>query len=153
MTVIFMRVLTGTTLAFVSMSVLPIAGAEPDTSDYVRTQSGKVRCIVTSNNVGHGGGPAVICEASGPGNQGFLQAPMGDYGRHWGNAVVDGGGRLSWADANIGGAYIENDTVLRYGQTYRMHGWTIVPSSDGTRFTNDATGHGMFVSIENVGTF
>lgn len=29
----------------------------------------------------------------------------------------------------------------------------IVPSSDGTRFTSDATGHGMFVSIENVYSF
>jgi hypothetical protein len=32
-------------------------------------------------------------------------------------------------------------------------GWTILPSSDGTRFTNDGTGHGMFVSIENVSPF
>jgi hypothetical protein len=34
-----------------------------------------------------------------------------------------------------------------------MLGWTILPSSDGTRFTNDGTGHGMFVSIENVYSF
>ena len=26
-------------------------------------------------------------------------------------------------------------------------------SEDGTRLTNDATGHGMFVSIENVSSF
>jgi hypothetical protein len=31
-----------------------------------------------------------------------------------------------------------------------MEGWTIVPTEDGTRFTSDGTGHGMFVSIENV---
>jgi hypothetical protein len=30
---------------------------------------------------------------------------------------------------------------------------TIVTGSDGTRFTNDGTGHGMFVSIENVSSF
>jgi hypothetical protein len=27
-------------------------------------------------------------------------------------------------------------------------GWTILPTSDGTRFANDRTGHGMFVGIE-----
>jgi len=47
----------------------------------------------------------------------------------------------------------QNDLVLNYGQTYHILGWTIVPSSDGTRFTNDGTGHGMFVSIENVKSF
>ncbi len=26
-----------------------------------------------------------------------------------------------------------------------LQGWAIVPSEDGTRFTNDGTGHGMFV--------
>jgi hypothetical protein len=29
----------------------------------------------------------------------------------------------------------------------------VVPSSDGTRFTNGGTGHGMFVSIDNVYSF
>jgi hypothetical protein len=29
-------------------------------------------------------------------------------------------------------------------------GWVARPDSDGTRFTKDGTGHGMFVSIENV---
>ena len=47
----------------------------------------------------------------------------------------------------------ENDVILNYGQTYHMLRCTILPSSDGTRFTNDGTGHGMFVSIENVYSF
>ena len=29
----------------------------------------------------------------------------------------------------------------------------ILPSIDGTPFTNDGTGHGIFVSIENVYAF
>jgi hypothetical protein len=49
------------------------------------------------------------------------------------------------------GAYIDQDVVLAYGKTY--NGWTILPTSDGTRFANDRTGHGMFVSIENVYAF
>jgi hypothetical protein len=43
--------------------------------------------------------------------------------------------------------------VLTYGQTYHILGWTILPISDGTTFTNDATGHGMFVSIQDVHSF
>jgi hypothetical protein len=45
------------------------------------------------------------------------------------------------------------DILLTYGQTFQVNGWTIQPSFDGTRFTNDATGHGMFVSIDNVYSF
>jgi hypothetical protein len=57
-------------------------------------------------------------------------------------------------DGNIGeGGTPQNDLVLNYGQTYHYVGWKILPSSDGTRFTNDGTGHGMFVSIENVSSF
>ena len=61
---------------------------------------------------------------------------------------------FNWKDGNIGGGGMpQNDMVLNYGQTYQIQGWTVLPSSDGTRFTNDATGHGMFVSIENVAPF
>ena len=66
------------------------------------------------------------------------------------------GGAFSWMNGNLatgGSASPENDIILNYGQTYNVQGWTILPSSDGTRFTNDGTGHGMFVSIENVVPF
>ena len=53
----------------------------------------------------------------------------------------------------VGSDWAQTDTTLGYGQTYHINGWTILPSSDGTRFTNDGTGHGMFVSIENVAPF
>jgi hypothetical protein len=42
---------------------------------------------------------------------------------------------------------------LDYGQAYHINGWTILPSVDGARFTNDTTGHGMFVSIQDVYSF
>jgi hypothetical protein len=53
--------------------------------------------------------------------------------------------------ATSGGTYIDQDVVLAYGKTY--NGRTILPTSDGTRFANDRTGHGRFVSIENVYAF
>jgi hypothetical protein len=43
--------------------------------------------------------------------------------------------------------------VRVYGQTYRFNGWTIVSTFDGTRLTNDGTGHGMFVAIDGVSSF
>ena len=58
-------------------------------------------------------------------------------------------------EGNIPGSpeVMANDVVLNYGQTFHLNGWTIIPSEDGTRFTNDGTGHGMVVSINNVSSF
>ena len=143
----------------IGVAIAPHAQAD----SYVRTTSGKVRCMVSANGEGTGGqAPAVICEASGPMNPpfdqwqnvGFLQAPMDGYGSHYHGAVIDSAGNFSFQDgANIGAGYPERDLVLSYGQTYHLNGWTIQSSTDGTRFINDATGHGMFVSIENVTHF
>lgn len=117
---------------------------------YVRTESGLVRCLIMANDQGHGGGPAVACE-HGPG---FPQAPMSPSGTHFDLAVVNGSGAFRWDDGNIGGGgQPQNDTVLNYDQAFHIQGWTIQPSSDGTRFTNDGTSHGMFVSVENVSPF
>jgi hypothetical protein len=76
-------------------------------------------------------------------------------GFHDNLAVVRGTGAFNWDDGNIpGNAQAEaQDILLNYGQTYHINGWTVLPNSDGTRFTNDATGHGMFVSVENVYSF
>ena len=138
---------------FVSgMTFAPLGAA--DSGQYVRTQSGRVRCWVTPN--------ATICEASGPitppwdqwENNGFLQSPLTSYGSHYHNAVVDAAGNFSFQDGgNIGAAHPENDLVLAYGKPYTVEGWSITSGPDGTRFTNNNTGHGMFVSIENVYAF
>jgi hypothetical protein len=101
---------------------------------------------------------------------GFSQAPVdppsncppppGTYlrctsGHHWDLATVTSGGAFKWDDGNIPGTTqaMANDVVLNYGQTYHLQGWTINPGEDGTRFSNDGTGHGMFVSIDNVSSF
>jgi hypothetical protein len=54
---------------------------------------------------------------------------------------------------SIGGGADGQDVVLVYGQTHRFNGWTIVSTFDGTRLTNDGTGHGMFVAIDGVSSF
>jgi hypothetical protein len=42
---------------------------------------------------------------------------------------------------------------LDAGQTYRINGWTIQPDEHRTRFTYDATGHGLLVNFADVRTF
>ncbi|MGO9508601.1 MAG: hypothetical protein ACLPXZ_15090 [Mycobacterium sp.] len=135
--------------------IVPLAGADSD--QLVRTESGQMRCDIVSDRVG--------CQhLEGGGHFGFPQAPIAlpesqcrnfpcPGGIHWDIANVTSGGAFSWMDGNIPGAHPENDIILNYGQTYHIVGWTISSSSDGTRFTNDGTGHGMFVSIENVSSF
>jgi LppP/LprE lipoprotein len=141
------------------VQMLDPAPTEPESasgpSQYVRTQSGRVRCVLTSADPQSANG-SVICEAAGPvqNNKGFLQAPMSTLpGVHYHNATVTAAGDFKWGDGNIGGSHPEDDVVLAYGQNFRIQGWTVQPTSDGTRFTNDRTGHGMFVSIENVNSF
>src|SRR5271167_3354926 len=64
-------------------------------------------------------------------------------GIHRDQAKVTASGAFNWNDGNIGGVgsdLAQTDTTLNYGQTYHISGWTILPSSDGTRLTNDGTG-------------
>ena len=129
--------------------------AAADAGQYVRTESGRVRCWVAIDQVG--------CEASGSGSLGFPQAPIGlpesqckyapcPGGVHWDIASVNASGNFQWQDGNIG-VGSGNDLVLTYGQPYHLFGWTVLSNFDGTRIANDATGHGMFVSVENVYAF
>lgn len=129
-----------------ALAVDPTASA----AQYVRTESGIVRCDV--------GPDQVVCEAGQTATQphtGFLQAPP-SAPFHMDLATVTAPGNFYFSDGNIGGAgadWSQTDLTLGYGQTYHLAGWTVLPTSDGTRFSNDATGHGMFVSIQNVSPF
>jgi len=112
----------------------------------VRTQSGNTRCIILTGEVG--------CETYVP--TGFVQGTNfpDAFGNHNANiARVASAGQFEWRFGDIPGEHPENDIVLNYGQTYHFSGWTVSPTTEGTRFANDGTGHGMFVSIENVSSF
>jgi hypothetical protein len=134
------------TLIVLGGAVLTLLGAAPSAiaDPSVRTQSGNTRCLVWPGSV--------VCQYL----PGFSQAPVEPTsGIHWDLAVVTSAGAFKWDNANIPGTseVMANDVVLNYGQIYRLNSWTISPSEDGTRFTNDSTGHGMFVSIDNVSPF
>ncbi len=111
---------------------------------YLRTKSGQVRCVVSA--------PSVVCERNSI--DGFPQAPASTTGGgRWNLASVDSNGAFNWNEGNIGGPDPVADLVLEYGETYQLRGWRIEANSDGTRFTNIATGKGIFVSIDNVYSF
>jgi hypothetical protein len=117
----------------------PPAGAIPLPPDdngrvFIETKSGQTRCQIDSDSVG--------CEAQ------FTNAPMQD-GERANGVNVTASGDVQWVLGNLG----DIPTVTIDYQTYDAAGWTIAASESGTRFTNEHTGHGMFVSIENVETF
>ncbi len=116
--------------------VVPVASA-----DNYRTQSGRVLCAVTPDSTLRSiGDDAVVCQGqfTQPGVQGKSPYTTGD-------------GTVNWAVGNINS--FATTTQMAYGQTYRSGNWTFYHDQTGTRFTNVQTGHGMFVSIENVYAF
>jgi hypothetical protein len=108
----------------------------PDESGYVfiETKSGKTRCQISRAEVG--------CESQ------FANAPVVN-GQPANGVNITAGGSVRFIVGNLGDIPV---VTLDY-QTYRAVGWTIAAGSDGTRFTNDATGHGIFISVSGVEVF
>jgi len=101
---------------------------------YIETKSGKTRCQLNSEAVG--------CESQ------FENSPEVD-GERANGVQVTASGAVKWVVGNLGNI----PTVPIDYATYSAAGWTIVADESGTRFTNDGTGHGMFVSTEGVQSF
>ncbi|MBV8348620.1 MAG: hypothetical protein JOZ49_14165 [Mycolicibacterium sp.] len=117
----------------------PPPGAEelaPNARGYVfiETKSGETRCRINREAVG--------CESQ------FANSPLVD-GEHANGVNVTADGTVRWVLGNLGAMPV---VTLDYA-TYSAQDWTIQAGSDGTRFTNNRTGHGMFVSVEEVDTF
>jgi hypothetical protein len=108
----------------------------PDHDGYVfiETKSGVTRCQINKETVG--------CEAP------FTNSPLQD-GEHANGVSISAGGNVQWVLGNLGAI----PTVTIDYKTYAAQGWTINATEQGTRFTNDHTHHGMFVSVEKVNTF
>jgi hypothetical protein len=121
-----------------SGSVSP-PGAEvlpPTESGYVfiETKSGLTRCQINAESVG--------CEAP------FTNTPMQD-GIRANGVQITADGDMQFIVGNLG----DIPAVTLDYRTYEAIGWTIDATEAGTRFTNQRTGHGMFVSIEKVESF
>jgi hypothetical protein len=101
---------------------------------FIETKSGKTRCQINAEEVG--------CESA------FTNAPEVN-GVSANGIRLTAGGQVEWIVGNLGDIPVE---TIDY-RTYSAEGWTIVADEDGTRFTNDGTGHGMFLSISGVEVF
>jgi hypothetical protein len=120
----------------------PVVFAAPE-YQYVSTVSGAVRCVISPDHV--------ACERTSI--DGFPGAPRSQSGPgNFNIAGVDADGTFTFGEGNIGGVD-SGEMVLDYGRAVEINGWTVVPSFDGTHFTNDASGRGMFVSIDGVTPF
>jgi hypothetical protein len=119
-----------TTAAAPGAEVLP----PEDGYVFIETKSGKTRCQLSTAEVG--------CEAQ------FTTSPVMN-GMHANGVRVTADGEVSWLVGNLG----DIPAVTLDYRTYSAVGWTIQASEDGTRFTNDRTGHGMIVAIEGVQAF
>jgi hypothetical protein len=108
----------------------------PDESGYVfiETKSGLTRCQISEAEVG--------CESQ-------FDNSIEVNGMPANGVSVTADGSMRWVAGNLGNIPA---VTLDY-QTYSAVGWTIAADSDGTRFTNDGTGHGMFVNTSGVETF
>jgi hypothetical protein len=123
-------------VAYRKFTVTSERSATPPANEQVaiRTKSGKTTCLISTDTVS--------CEAK------FVHSPIEQGGLS--DVTSTSTGDLRWGAATIGTP--PGIISLDY-QTYYWLGWTVAASSAGTRFTNDQTGHGMFVSVEKVEKF
>ncbi|MGX9789323.1 hypothetical protein [Mycobacterium sp. MMS18-G62] len=116
----------------------PTPGAEvlPPENGYVfiETKSGKTRCQLSTDEVG--------CESA------FTNSPMMN-GMHANGVRLSANGEVTWLVGNLG----DIPAVTLDYRTYSAVGWTIDAGEDGTRFTNNQTGHGMTVAVDGVQAF
>ena len=131
-------------IACAATAFAPTASADPTAGHdaKVNTQTPRMLCEIGSDDADPGIGPNVICQRG----NGFVQSSTGDD-----QAFVTASGQFSYRSANIGIGYNHApfDTLVP-GQTYHIQGWTGVAGNDGIRFTNDGTGHGMFIGSDTT---
>lgn len=101
---------------------------------FVETKSGKTRCQLSEQDVG--------CESD------FSNAPEID-GQPANGVRLTPDGQIEWVLGNLGDIPVVTLDYRRYSAV----GWTIDASSEGTRISNDKTGHGMSIAVEGVETF
>jgi hypothetical protein len=114
----------------------PSAEVLPPENGYVfiETKSGKTRCQLSSQEVD--------CESA------FTNSPVIN-GIPANGVRLSVNGELTWLVGNLGDIPV---VTLDY-RTYSAVGWTIDAGEDGTRFTNNQTGHGMTVAVDGVQAF
>jgi len=136
---------------FAALATTSAAHAEPESHEpvdkqFVTTESRAVKCVITTGSASCTGNFAK--QPTGCGAAQFCHQDDSEHPHHTVRVEAEVEG-LQWSDSNLqSDGY--TDTVLTYGEVFHLEGWTVEPSSLGTRFTNDQTGRGMFVSRQGV---
>ncbi|MGE2720448.1 hypothetical protein [Mycolicibacterium celeriflavum] len=147
----------GAVLAALSMLLAwPLAPrAAADVGQLVVVGGGTVRCLVSADDVKRGGGPIVVCQRVD--GQPWGQAPWetSKFNNRLNLAVVRGTGEMYWERGVVPAANdaAGGEVAVDVGQTYHVDGWTIQGENLRTRFTYDATGHGLFINGADVRQF
>lgn len=138
------RVLSGTAVASAilggSLAVPGIASADeilptgPNGVTYIRTESGRTLCGIQ--------GDAVNCTVQ------FVNPPLTESGDVANSVTLDQNGKFSYLAADLG--MTDPLHTVRYDQTYIANGWAVEAFDDGTRFTNNRTDEGFWVSVTDV---
>jgi hypothetical protein len=105
---------------------------------HVRTLSGKTVCALTADDV--------QCNVRFTNRHGPIDKP----GNPVSGVAVNSRGAFQWLDGDPGNP---DYVTMAYGTVYNAMGWIITPTSQGTTFMYDATGHGMTVSVDGVSPF
>lgn len=104
---------------------------------HVRTVSGRTVCAMTAGDVQCN---VRFTTPLGPDNNGLPVSGVGVTSR----------GAWQWLYGDPGNP---DYVTMNYGTIYQALGWTITPTSDGTTFIYDATGHGMTISVDGFSPF
>jgi len=137
-----LKVLAGLTIASLLWPAIATAKS-------YQTPSGKVMCTVTPDSALPAPNPdqpfdAVVCQGQ------FTQPGASS------TVVTTGDGTLTWSETGpiVESPSIENPLIrMVYQRNYHWSIWTIRTAPAGTKLTNSRTGHGMYVSIDNVYAF
>jgi hypothetical protein len=139
--------------ALIGIVAYPVAAtAAADEGQLVSVMSGSLRCLVSADDVSRGGGPMVVCQRSDGQAMGRSPFAASKFNEQLPLVVMRGTGEFHWAKDTIAlppGQGID----IGSGQTYQLNGWTIQPDPQRTRFTYDATGHGMLINAEDARSF
>ncbi|MCZ8380483.1 hypothetical protein O6P37_16575 [Mycobacterium sp. CPCC 205372] len=131
--------------AVIAVTAYPLAAqaGAADGDQVVRVQDGKLRCLISTDDVPRGGGPMAVCGLSN--GQPFGTSPaVARYSPQQSLAVVRGTGERFWFSGTLPPA--DGDVVLGPGETYRVNGWTIRNDPFKAFIVNDFYEHGMTIN-------
>ncbi|MCV7169824.1 hypothetical protein H7I41_07795 [Mycobacterium manitobense] len=131
--------------AVIAVTAYPLAAhaGAADGDQVVRVQDGKLRCLISTDDVPRGGGPMAVCGLTN--GRPFGTSPaVAPYIPQQSLAVVRGTGERFWFSGTLPPA--DGDVVLGPRETYRVNGWTIRNDPFKAYIVNDFYEHGMTIN-------